>query len=133
MKTKLKKAEKVKGQMAVHISGYGSEHPDESVKSHVVEAEISKKGNRFIFSFPVDHPWLPIQGKLNCNLHEFSTDRFDFNLYRIEAIQLDPNSFLILLGYVWKNVRKLENFQGVAKFAGKVPAGLSPKFGPEAA
>lgn len=127
---KTRKWTSLKGSMAVHVTGLGSRTPGEPVLSHTVEIELRQEKDRFWVRFPVDHPVLPVYGTLACNLSNFTTDRFDFSLYRMEAIQVESKAFLLLINYCWRNIRSKEFFQGVARFSGQAPTELYPRFAP---
>jgi hypothetical protein len=130
MKSTSKITEASKGQITIQYSGDGPGDLNFPVDSVTVTAELMLIKNKWTLSFPLDYPRFPVTGGLHCNLEDFTTQRPDFCLYRVEAIQISENEFLLLVNYAWTKPIDLENFHAVARFKGVAPACLCPKKGP---
>ena len=130
MKTKTKIKEVHKGKIAIQYSGDGPGDMNFQAASITVGAELVLSNNKWTLSFPLDYPRFPVTGGLHCNLEDFTIQRPDFCLYRVEAIQISEDEFILLVNYAWTKPTDLENFQAVAKFKGVAPPRLYPKKGP---
>jgi len=116
------------GKMAVLPSNPGL-NPS-LIREQITEVSMERKKGKVWLSFPVEQPGFTMKGLLRCNLTDYSTDRFDFSIYRIEAVQHQADEFLLLINYVWKNIRQMENFEAVARFTGRAPAELNARTAP---
>jgi hypothetical protein len=80
--------------------------------------------------FNIDYPGIPFFGDVRFNLNNFSSNYEDLQIYRLDAVKLDENSFIILLNYVWTYPTNMENFETVSRFNGPVPEVLRPRLCP---
>ena len=90
---------------------------------------LSESGEARLY-FNLFYPGLPMEGNVSFILQGFQSNVIDLYIYKVQAIGISREEFLLILNLFWEKEDDTENFELMGRFRGTVPENIPYRYCP---
>lgn len=80
--------------------------------------------------FNLFYPGLPMEGNVSFTLQGFQSNVIDLYIYKVQAIGISREEFLLIIHLFWEKENDTENFELMGRFKGTVPKDIPYRYCP---